>query len=233
MKKKISLVVICMISLLASMYTHVYAANITIDDCVLGGVKAGWYSNHHYLPEKFNNTALKDVEWVKSSKSIELENYPQSFVIGHADVPCQRVSKDGTIELYGTITRQSHASKSNSNIVEQIMGAIKGELDPLYISVIGINYRDRVEKKYKMLAINMQTPRGIKLLSSKDDVVLAYGEPDHIEQIEGGKSYWYFTPKSLKNNDYLGAGIMFAINMEDDKVYSICVFNSHGYPSGY
>lgn len=210
-----------------------FAANISVDECAIGDVKAGWYSNHHYLPEKFNNTALKDVDWVKSSNTYELDNYPKSYVIGMGAIPCERISNDNTFILYGTLTRQAHSA--NAGILEQILG----NRDPLYISVIEIVYRNRVDRNYKILATSLQTPRGIKLQDSKNDVIRAYGDPDYITYSKNGdfEKYWYYTPKSLqlkrKINNYLGAGILFSISVEDGQVYDIAVFNTYGYPTGY
>ncbi|MBO6293201.1 MAG: hypothetical protein J6N51_13255 [Selenomonas sp.] len=205
-----------------------YAANITEDDCAIGGVKAGWYSKHHYLPEKFKNTALKQVEWLKSNSHFTLDNYPKSYVVGFADVSCERISLDKSIALYGIMTYKSQSA--NAGIFQQIF-----DKSPLYIPCIAIHYSSQIDTSFSVLATNLHTPRGIALLSSADDVIRTYGQPDNITQQKGYSIYNYYTPKTLQrkqyNSNYIGAYLRFIIY--NNQVYGIQAYNTYGYPANF
>ncbi len=204
------------------------AANITNDDCCIGGVKAGWYSSHHYLPEKFNKTALSDAEWGPSSMKITLDNYPQRYVVGYGSIPCERKTIDNTMILYGVLSRK--AQSVTAGIFEQIF-----DKDPLYIAGIAVAFNPDMDTSYDVLATDLATPRGIKLLSSKDELIDAYGNPDYINTEENGEWYIYHTPASLnmhmQYDDYCGACLMFYIY--DDCVVQMFAINTYGYPEGY
>ena len=205
---------------------RIEAANISENDCALGGVKAGWHSSHHYLPEKFNETGLKEVDWLESKKDFRLDQYPQSYVIGFGAIPCERVTIDDTIQLYGVYTKQGHSA--NAGIFQNIFNK-----DPLYISAIEVLYSDKMNRNFPVLATDLKTPRGIGLLSTVENVIYAYGEPDFIKPSKTGTGelYWYYTPRSLQvrkqNENYLGACIVFYIS--NGVVSSIAVFNTYGY----
>ncbi len=220
-------IVVCFM-VLFMLTSHLQAARITDDDCAIGGVRAGWNSTHHYLPENFNKTGLSEVEWVKSKVNIPLDRYPQSYVVGFGGIPCERITLDDTIKLYGTYTQQSH--DASANVLTKIF-----KKDPLYISYITIAYSSNMDRSFNLLATDLQTPRGIKLLSSADDVLRAYGNPDYITNYKNGKGkyYWYYTAKSLQirknNKGYLGACLIFSISDNDNLVKRIEVFNTYGY----
>lgn len=206
--------------------SQIQAARITENDCGIGGVKAGWNSTHHYLPEKFNKTGLKEVNWLESKINIPLDRYPTNYVVGYGAIPCERITLDNTIALYGTYTKQGH--NATADIITNIF-----QKDPLYISCISVAYLKKMNKSFKMLATDLETPRGIKLMSSVDDVLRSYGNPDYITEFNNGngKYYWYYTPNSLQirknNKGYKGACIIFSI--QNNAVQRITVYNTYGY----
>ena len=205
-----------------------HAANITEDDCAIGGVKAGWYSKHHYLPEKFKETALKQVDWMESNTRFTLDNYPQSYVIGFADVSYERIALDNSIALYGIMTYKSQSS--NAGILQRIF-----DKNPFYIPCILIHYTGNIDTSFKTLATNLYTPRGIGLLSSLDDLLYAYGNPDTVTQQKEYTVYNYYTPRTLQkkrqNPKYAGAYLRFLIC--DNTVYGIQAYNTYGYPANF
>lgn len=226
--KKIYVCIFILMIMIGGVSLKAHAANITDDDCSIGGVKAGWYSSHHYLPEKFNKTALNDVEWAQSSLNITLDNYPQRSVVGFGAIPCERKTFDNTMILFGVLSRK--AQSVDAGILEQLF-----DQDPLYISGIYVEYNPNMNTSYKLLATDLATPRGIKIFSSKDALLNAYGNPDYINNADDVDWYVYFTPYSLnmhmQDDKYWGACIMFAV--QDNLVSKIFAINTYGYPEGY
>lgn len=205
-------------------FNFAYAANITDKDCAIGGVVAGWHSSHHYLPEKFNKTALRDAEWKTSKQRFYLDNYPKEYVLGFQNMPVERVSKDYSIGLNGVLTEQSRKA---GDLFQALF-----KKDPIYIVRIAICESGQEDRSYELLASSMKTPRGIHLGSSERDVRALYGTPDTIQEGKNGNiSMWYSTPETLmkkKNNkNYLGVGMMFLV--KGGRVVAISVHNTLGY----
>ena len=199
----------------------VVAANITTKDCAIGGVAAGWHSSHHYLPEKFKDTALRDVEWVKSSFYVPLDNYPATeTVAGFHHVSKERISRDKSISLYGALTKTSREHNLFNSIFNK---------EPIYIIAISVNDTNKMNRSYKLLATDMQTPRGIHLNSTLDELLQKYGHPDKIVNKKNGeKIYMYKTPESVnRNGNFEGAGMNFWVL--NNEVVMITVYNSYGY----
>lgn len=201
------------------------AANITVKDCAIGGVAAGWHSSHHYLPEKFKKTALRDVDWVKSSVTVNLDKYPNvETVVGFKSVGVERISRDGSIRLIGAMTMNSYAA---GNILENLYNQTFNK-PPLYIAFISIKNPSRLNGSYEVLAKDMQTPRGIHLNSPVNDLVNLYGKPDRTYPYENkGIMYEYRTPESMSRDNYGGAGMLFLVN--NGTVVQIHVYNTFGY----
>lgn len=212
----------CMLLLLLLLVPSVCAAaHITEDDCAIGGVKAGWHSQHHYLPDAFNNTALKNVSWKKTNGYIAytLDVRPNGPLMD--TMMCARVSPDQSLDLRGVYMRRS---SGNNNIYTALF-----KKDWLYIYGIKINFTPEIDHSYKVVATDMATPRGIKLGDTLDDVYHAYGQEDGISDEDGVEWYWYVTEKSWKveqsNPYYVGARLGFLIY--DNTVMSIVAINTY------
>lgn len=206
--------------LLLGIPTICAASHITEDDCAIGGVKAGWHSQHHYLPDAFNDTALKDVEWQQISKNIRLDQYPK---VSYGTFYCMRQSKDQSLTLLSVYCRQSNQS---NNLYRALF-----KKDWIYIYTIRADFNPDIDTSYKVLATDMKTPRGIKIGDSLEDVYQAYGREDEVtEENDGNTYYWYITPKTWQrmqsNKNYIGAKIGFLIY--DNTVMGIVAVNSYG-----
>ncbi len=77
----------------------------------------------------------------------------------------------------------------------------------------------------------MTTPRGIKIGSSLNDMLNAYGRPDLIERKNDFECYHYYTSRTLQRKeikkDYVGTGMKFFVN--NQIVIGIQVYNTYGY----
>jgi len=201
------------------------AANIYAKDCALGGVQAGWHSQHHYLPQDFNDTALKDAQWVGESTGLRLDVFPKSYVIGRSQT-CTRTAEDMSIALSGIYIPQSRQAGS---LAQSIF-----KKDWIYIAAISVWNVPNVDTSYKVLARDLKTPRGIHIGSTLDEVRAAYGMEDYTEETgHGDTEYTYVTPETLamldRNPNYMGVGISFLVDDQTGIVDSIGVFNSKGF----
>lgn len=204
-----------------------YASNITDEDCAIGGVVAGWHSSHHYLPEKFNKTGLAETEWLDFSHGFMLDNYPKNYVVGYHGVKKRRMTLDKSLILFGIFTVQSREA---GNSVGHILDSIFNK-SPMYIAAITTLYNKNIDKSFEINALNMTTPRGIKIGSSLNDMLNAYGRPDLIERKNDFECYHYYTSRTLQRKeikkDYVGTGMKFFVN--NQIVIGIQVYNTYGY----
>jgi len=201
------------------------ASGIHAKDCAIGGVQAGWHSQHHYLPEDFNDTALKDAQWITASTGLRLDVFPKSYVIGRSQT-CTRTAEDMSISLSGIYIPQSREA---GNVVQSIF-----KKDWIYVAAISVWNVANVDTSYKLLARDLKTPRGIHIGSTLDEVRAAYGmEDDAVEDGHGGTEYLYVTSETLatlyKNPNYMGVGMSFLVDNETGLVDVITVFNSKGF----
>lgn len=198
------------------------ASDITAEDCAIGGVQAGWHGTYPEIPEAFMDTCLKDAAWEESPIYIRalLEDFPEKSMM------YMRVSEDMSLSLTGIRVPQTGENQSEGKI----------SADEIYIEAISVWNAKETEKSktYKRLAKDLQTPRGIHIGSTLEDVQAAYGPEDFKE---GGKSgggfYCYYTKETLaileKDEKYMGGvGIVFLINGKTGKVTNITVTNSTG-----
>lgn len=203
---------------------YVAAANITVKDCAVGGVPAGWHSSHHYLPQKFNKTALRDVEWKQWNGMIPLDKYPSTGVYGFQNIGVGRISADESLAMIGVLTRRSQEA---GNLYQAIF-----EKDFLYIATISVFASNNINTSYELLATDMQTPRGIHIGSTLEEMLAKYGEPDEVKKGDNGlPMYYYYTSetalKKKTNKNYQGAGMIFYVT--ENTIYAISVFNTFGY----
>lgn len=199
------------------------ASDITAADCAIGGVQAGWRGTYPELPEEFMETALKDAAWKESPFYIRalMEDFPEKSVVYN------RSAEDMSIFL--TAVRMPQAQTGEDQ------GEGTAPAKDMYLETISVwnTKEEEHTKTYKRVAKDMQTPRGIHIGSTLEEVRAAYGPEDFADLGENGGGFYLYCTKETaeilkENENYVGVCIVFLISSKTGRVTNISVSNSTG-----